>query len=289
MRKEYHYKDPREFERSPENEKMFPYKTIEEFEDLKESYAKFDRCHPIYYEERVVDDKVINAILDGGKYHQFSLDNNMEKVFACKLTFENEDDRIVLMAQLQRSCHDDYMALFHMIQALWPKHFKGQGYRSDITEKELEEGAIGVDGKRLNIYERIGKELFLTGNRVKHIRKIGLINSEHFERIEVSRFTLYQAYQECLKQEKGYLPEVPSVKAPVYYTTSTGTPVFSEPTTTADAEVVNDHDETANSHNPMGEKPATTPESEELFVTVISTCPHCGEEITLKINKNQIK
>ncbi len=278
--------DTHRFERGTEHGEMFRYKTIEEFENLQESYIKYDRFHPVYYEQREVEGKIVNAIIDGEKYHQFAIANNLEKVFACKITFEEEDDRLVVMAQLQRSCHDNYMALFNMIQALWQKHFKGQGYRSDITEDELNKATDSSDGKRLNIYDRIGKELFLTGNKVKHIRKVGMVNPLFFKQIEIEKFSLFQAYHECVKEEKGEMPEVPSVKAPVYHTTSTGTPVFSEPTTTADEDFIT-QEPIAGSNGNNTQVEST--KSDEEFVTVTSTCSHCGEEITLRINKNQIK
>lgn len=286
MKKDYDYIDPRLLERAPEHTEMFTYKTIEEFEDLKESYAKYDRCHPIYYEQREIDGKLVNAIIDGEKYHLFAIEIGMEKVFACKIAFENEEDRITLMAQLQRSYHDNYMALYNMIQGLWPKHFRGQGYRSDITEIELDKATDSIDGKRLNIYDRIGKELFLSGNKVKQIRKVGMVNKLFFERIEAEKYSLFQAYHECVKEEKGEMPAVPSVKAPVYHTTSTSIPVFSEPTTTAYED--NLPKETIAVNNVSNSKVESSKPDEE-FVTVTSTCPHCGKEITLRINKNQIK
>ena len=47
-------------------------------------------------------------------------------------------------------------ALFRTIQSLWPIFYKGQGYRSDLDENELDQPRpCGEGTKRLTIYETV--------------------------------------------------------------------------------------------------------------------------------------
>ena len=231
--KEYLMIDPRSFVLADEHLIAFPQTEENEHEGLMFSYQKYDRLKPVYYFENVVEGKTINRLIDGHKYVAYAIQTGIEKIFACKLTFEDSDDITKVMVQLQRSEHDSLLALYHMIQALWPVYFKGAGFRSDLGEKELDVPIESADGgKALNIYQRIGHDINLSGNAVKHIRKVGLIDAEYFERIEIGRFSLYAAYLACLSEERGDEAPVPSVKEPVWVKTTTGAPEFSTPTST---------------------------------------------------------
>lgn len=267
-----------------------------EHEGTLESFKEFDRVKPVYFIQKEIEGVKVKAIIDGYKYNCYAKQAGIEKIYACELSgFESDDELKLLMAQLQRNNHDSLIALFNMIQVLWPIYFKGPGYRSDLEEKELDEPTESKDGgKPLNIYERIGRQLNLSGNKVKHIRKVGLVNSLHFNRIETSRFTLYAAYLECVKEEKGEMPAAPAVKAPTFISTDTGVPAFSSPTTTADVISDNTAEEittpVATDSPVVGEGIIETLSSDESeFITVRGICQCCNNETEIKINKNQIR
>jgi len=312
--KEYDFLDPYIFERDKPHLKHLPYADDAEFEGTSESYRKFGRIKPIFYIQFERDGCIVRACLDGWKYLLYARANGIEKVYACKLSVGNNDDLLSIMFQLQRSNHDALMALYNMIMALWPKYFKGSGYRSDIREDELDIPTIGPDGKKLSIYQRIGLELNLSGNKVKFLRKVGTVNPLHFERIEISRFTLYAAYMECVKEQRGELQPVPAERPATYISTATPLPTFSEPSTTGNAEVAvsytptetsqdnvrNDafpagsQDEPAcdgnHSHAPVMVSGIVLPASEDMpdHIVVKAICPYCKKEILIKINKNQL-
>ena len=295
--KKYDYLSPWEFERDTEHAEHFKYDDAGEYEGTAESYRKFDRIKPVYYIEYLDGDKVVRAVIDGWKYVLFAREKGMEKIFACRLLVGNNDDLLSIMFQLQRSNYDSFMALYRMIQALWPKYYKGPGFRSDMTDTEIEKVLLeDTGGRRMDIYRRIGIQLNLSGTRVKHILKVGKVNPLHFERIEIGRFTLFQAYQECVKEQNQQLPPVPTLKAPTYHTSSTPMPQFTKPDTTAgdvgveyaeytevetDTGIPTTDADTGYDDIPVGKVVAVT---EEYFV-VQGKCQHCGKETLLKIYK----
>ena len=290
--KVYGYINPQEFQRDPEHAEYLPYEDSTEFESAVESFKKFDRLKPVYYIEVLIGGKRVKLVVDGWKYVMFAQKEGIEKIFACKLAIANNDDLVSILFQLQRTYHDSFMALYRMIQALWPKYFKGQGHRTDIKEEELDEVVLGPDGRRKNIYQLIGTELNLSGNKVKHIRKVGMVDPDHFERIEINKFSLYQAYLECIKEERGEEAPVPGVKPVHYITTSTGAPEFTTPTTTAgdsttveycEAEECSTGAETGvhtdAAQIPVGKVVEVTDE----YVIVSGCCQHCGKKTLLKV------
>lgn len=289
--KVYGYISPQEFQRDPGHAEHLPYDDSTEFESAVESFKKFDRLKPVYYIEVLIEGKRVKLVVDGWKYVLFAQKEGIEKIFACKLLIGNNDDLVSILFQLQRTYHDSFMALYRMIQALWPKYFKGQGHRSDIKEAELDEAVLGPDGRRLNIYQLIGIELNLSGDKVKHIRKVGMVDPDHFERIEMNRFSLYQAYLECVKEERGEEAPVPGVKPVNYISTHTGVPVFTAPTTTADitdgeyceAEECSTGGETGVQKDAAEIPVGTVVEVTEAYIIVKGRCQHCGKETLLKI------
>lgn len=310
--KEYGFDDPNVFERDTGHAKHLPYADDTEFEGTTDSYKNYGRVKPVYYIEFEQAGKTVKAVIDGWKYVCYAKANGISKVFACKLSVGNDDDLLSIMLQLQRSNHDSLMALFYMIQARWEKHHKGQGYRSDAhDDKELDEKYLSPDGRKLNIYERIGLELNLSGNRVKHIRKIGLVNPDHFEQIENSRSSLYAAYLACVSEERGEEPPVPGEKPTRYITDQTEPSTFSSPTTTAGDEVnvnyiqpgnntgdddpdfmgVDDTGPDSNSDSSYQERtnpPTTNHQSDDTYIIVEGICTECGKLTKIKINKNRI-
>ena len=290
LNKEYSMISPNDFVRAEEHVETLLSPEEVKYEGTTDSYKKIDRINPVYYIERQDGNGAVKAVIDGWKYVVLAINTGIEKIYACKLTIENSDDVVKIIVQLQRSNHDSYMALFKMIMRLWPIHFKGQGYRSDLDETELDKPIENTDGsKPLDIYEKIGREINLTGTKVKHIRKVGMVNPLFFERIEISRFTLYAAYLECKKEENGEMPDAPSVKAPVYITSSTETPEFSQPTTSNDnvnepeTKKVTGHETTrVDTHEIQSS-------NESEFIVVLGICKSCGQETEITINKNQLK
>jgi len=290
--KEYLMIDPRDLIRADEHLNTFPLEEGNDQERLMLSYLKYDRLKPVYYFEEDVEGKIINKLIDGDKYVQFSIQEGMQKIFACKLTFEDRDDLIKIMVQLQRSNHESLQALFHMIQALWPIYFKGAGYRSDLTEQELDGPTESADGsKALNIYQRIGLDLCLSGNAVKHIRKVGMVNQLYYERIEIGRFSLYAAYLACLSEERGDEAPVPSVKEPIWVKTTTDAPEFSTPTTT---EVATTTPANESAPGDSEQQPVAATEDRQVVVskavadnggniTIRIKCPHCEEDFDFLI------
>jgi hypothetical protein len=294
--KEYGYVDPWEFERDKEHAAHLPYDDVTEFEGTTESYQKYDRIKPVYYVEFYDGEKLVKAVIDGWKFVVYARAQGIKKVFACKLNVGNNDDLLSIMLQLQRSNHDSYLALYYMIEALWPKYYLGQGYRSDLTNKEFEEDTENPKGKKPTIYQLIGRELNLKPHKVKYIRKIGKVNPRQFIQMDTERPSLYAIYNQCNNQEKGVMPEVPAVKPPTYHSTSTGAPVFTTPTTTADHfDNSSDSSATTGSHAdspttansieiPIGEVVAIDDE----FITVTGPCQCCRKMTTMKIRKTQL-
>lgn len=271
--------------RAKDHEEAFPYTDTTDCEGTIESYKKLKRIFPVVYILLKMEDKEVKAVIDGWKFVLFARAAGLKEIYACRLNVKPGDELVAAMVQLARTNHNSSMAIYWLIQKLWDKHYLGQGFRSDTTEEELDVPILVADGRRLNIYERIGLELNLTGNKVKQIRKAGMVNPLHLERVDLGKFSISQAYIKCLEEEKGIMPDVPSVKAPTYHTTATPTPVFAEPTTTADytdnGEVETD---TNDKQQPSSEK---IDEASATAITVIEVrCPHCNElfKITHKNN-----
>lgn len=287
--KEYKYVDPRTLVRSSKHRVMFRAKEESEVEGTIESFKLFDRLKPVFTIDEYVDGEIKEAWIDGDKYMEYAVAAGIESVYVCKLTFEDESDIPRVMAELQTSHHTDLQSYFMMIMQLWPLYAKGSGYRSDLLEDEQNgEG----DSARDNIYTKIGKVLKISGTKVKHIRKIGMVNPIHFFRIEEGRFPMYAAYLECIKEERGEMPEPPAVKAPVYESTSTETPAFSAPTTTEqpattdsgqedNSDVVPKED---NVSEETGTEEKTDTQSQGVRVKAYCTC--CNKVTEVIISKN---
>jgi hypothetical protein len=302
-----------ELERDPEHAEHLAYADETEFEDIDESFNKYGKLQPVYYVEFIRDGKRIKSVIDGWKSVLHARKNGINQIFAYRLNIGNNDDLLSIMLLLQRSNHSDMWALYRMCEALWPKYYRGQGYRSDITDTELSDMRSEHKGKRKNIYEKIATELLLSsGNTVKFLLKVGRVNALHFARIEKSRFTLYHAYLECLAEEKGILPPVPPAKeprtirdmtqpptysegtttGPVNYSagTNTGPVTHSEPTTTYDS-TTNGPDQVQCDHQGSGDSKVArgvliSEDDTELMAEV--TCPYCGNTFSVIIKKDNI-
>jgi hypothetical protein len=303
VKKDYHYISPWELTRAKEHIATLKYDDTTDFAGLTESYEKYDRFNPVYYVERDVEGELVKGVIEGWKYASYAQKVGKEQIFACKLDVENDEDLIMIMIQLQRTQHESLLALYYMIQALWPKHFKGPGYRSDIEEEgfdETEEIEERKEGRRPNIYERIGKVLYLSGTKVQHIRKVGMVNPLHFERIEIGRFSLLQAYQECVKEEKGWEQPAPAVKTPVYHSASTEEPVDTAPNSTPGTDANNQSDQPTEEDDMPTGTGKTTGNNREIpegstasvadeYIIVRGKCQCCNTETFMKIYKKDTK
>jgi hypothetical protein len=311
-----------EFQRDPEHVAHMPDRDDNDFDDTEESYKKYGKLQPLYYIEFIRDGKRIKSVIDGWKFVRFAKRNGIDKIFAYKLNIGNNDDLLSIMALLQRSNHSDMMALYRLCEALWPKYFRGQGYRSDMADDELVKITSEHNGRRKNIYEKIVSVINLPANTVKFLLKVRRVNPLHFGRIEKSRFTLYHAYLECVAEEKGILTSIPVAKTPRIIKDMTKPPVFSEGTTTdpvtfsdptttdsnqtgdtGNVRYDNDDDLTSDSkatngtntdgtghchpNNREDTKPATGViiSQDERGLIAEVTCPFCGNTFSVKIKK----
>lgn len=278
--------------RSEEHTAMFNYSEEEEAEGTIESYIRFGRLKPVVGIIRMVNGKPLCALIDGNLYHEYAKAKGIKRLFACIITVNDQDDITKIMAQLQFSNHNSYMALFLIIQNLWPLFYKGQGYRSDLNDDQFDEQKTNSDGtRRPNIYEKIGKEIGLSGNSVKFIRKVGMVNSSHFKQIETTRHNLYAAYMACKNEVAGTEPAPPKPKAPTFIRTSTNNPPeFS--TTNSTGVVPPDVNSPANNAlipAASSVAPTTDDNGETEFIVVRGVCESCGQETNIRISKSQLK
>lgn len=287
--KEFGYIDPWQFERDKEHQEHLPYDDNKDFEATRKSYEKYGKAQPVQYVEYTDGDKIIKAVIDGWKYVVFARKAGLEKVLACKLNVGNVDDLLSLMLQLQISNHHTYIALFHMIQALWPKYCKGQGYRSDLSEEEYDKPVLGKDGKRLTINERVGQELNLKSHQVKYIRKIGMIDPQQFYQMDSERVALYKVYNECVSKAKGEKPKAPAARAPIHHSKPSGNATAVVPVTSSG--------ETTGAKGTVGQVvPAqevipigTVVDKGNGYIIVSGLCQHCGKQTFLKIPLSEIQ
>lgn len=281
--------DPNKLVRAEEHINAFQYPDKKDSEDPDEkgsegifdSYERYSRIKPVYFIERVIEGEKVNAVIDGWKFVEFAKSKNLDLIPACKLTIDNDLDVATIAIQLQNSKHNSYQERYKMIMNLWPFYYR-KGKKN--LEQPIETTS---DGKKLNIYDKIGRELFLSPTTVKHLHKIGEVNPLYFERLEKNKISLTAAYLACVGEEKNAEPGVPAVKAPVYVSSTTAVPVFSESSST-DVPVapVSETDTTENNET---EKAAKTPvANNDEFITVRGICQCCGKETEIKINKNQL-
>jgi hypothetical protein len=309
MEIEYKMIDPHELERAQEHQDTLVTDDVEITDAINQWFEDNGFLLPVYYVLREIDGHEVKAVVDGWKKVLYAREKGIEKIQAVEI-YAGEEELTGIMIQLQRSGHNGLLALYCMAKALYPKHYKGQGYRSDLTYKELDKAAEGQDGRKLNIYERIGRDMGIkSGNKIKYILKVGDINPLHFERIEISRFSLLQAFQECKKEEAEFEPEVPKPKAPVYHTTMTPVPEFAKTDSTATAgtfdytstttgevtpgentEQVESGTENAGEAHSNEHPKTVAPESnhvDQRMITVRGVCKECGQETEIEIDINQ--
>lgn len=295
---ERHYISPDDLERDPEHAAHLPYTDEEEFDDTDGSYRQYGKLQPVYYFEYIRNGRRVRSVCDGWKYVKFARKNNIKEIFACRLNIGNNHDLVTIMFQLHRSNHSDMMAWYRMCEALWPKYFRGPGYRSDMKDDELANIRSEHNGKRKNIYEKIGGDLSMSANTVKFLLKVGRVNPLHFGRIEKSRFTLYHAYLECVAEEKGVLPSIPAPKEARIIKDMTQPPVFSESTTTGpvvftSSTTTNDTytqetdqahcDHNAGDHKVSAQAVIIADDEKELILEV--TCPYCNRKFSITAKK----
>jgi len=99
--------------------------------------------------------------------------------------------------------------------------------------------------RNATVYEKIAKLFGKKEHYVRSIMKIGKVNPLYFERLESGRISPFQAYNECLKEEKrknGTIPlsEVPKVSEPVYFGNEVLLPDYDTETATQNAPMENE-------------------------------------------------
>ncbi len=275
--------------RSPEHTAMFNSTDKEGALGTNESYNNFGRLKPVFCFQRLIDDKPMCAIIDGNRYFEYAKVNGRTKIFVCIITINDTDEIVKIMAQLQFSNHNTYMSLFLIIQNLWPLFYKGQGYRTDLNDEQFDVEKPDGDGiNRLNIYQKIGKEIGLSGNAVKFIRKIGIVNPLHFKQIETTRHSLYAAYLACKNEVAGNEPAPPKPKAPTFIRTSTNNPP--EFSTTDSTGVVPPGGNLPVNNTPVHAATSVTLASDDVeYIIVRGICECCNQETNIRIPKSLCK
>jgi len=274
--------------RAPQHLAMFSDQEEIETTGTLTSYEKFGRLKPVFGFAAEVGGNSICAVIDGNRFVDLAKVKSVSKIFVCFLRTNTADEIVKLMAQLQFSNHNSYMSLFLIIQNLWPVFYKGQGYRSDLDDEQFDEVKPDGDGNRkLNIYQKIGKEIGLSGNAVKFIRKIGMVNPLHFKQIETTRHSLYAAYLSCKNESSGILPAPPKPKVPTFIRTATNNPPeYSTPNTTG--AVPPGVDSPANAPQiPLASFVAPADDNAD-FIIVRGLCECCHQETNIKIPKSQL-
>jgi hypothetical protein len=272
--------DPWSFERDPEHSEYLPYDNDATFEGIEESYRKYGKVFPVCYVEVLIDGMRKKFVVDGMKYVLHARKEGLKQVFACRLKVGNNDDLLSLLVQLQRSSHGSFQALFHMIMALWPKYYRGQGFRSDLqlTDEELNTHVLGPDGKRLTIYQRVGLAMNLAPSMVYMIRKIGLIIPRQLVEMEAGRTSPHKATCEAKRKEKGELPPAPEPEEGEDYSPDDQEPGGDGDTNSEELK------EEAIPELPTG----TVVIINDEFVVVRVTVPCCNKQVLIKIPKDQL-
>ena len=103
--------------RSPEHSAMFNYTEESETASL-DSIFKFGRLKPVFGIPRLVDVKPMFALIDGDRYFRYATANRITKIFVCIITINDIDEIVKIMAQLQFSNHNTYMAHLHPIRVV---------------------------------------------------------------------------------------------------------------------------------------------------------------------------
>jgi len=270
------------------HEKTFGSYEEMDLTDLNESFDKNGVVNEIVIAKLRYEEGTPQFLVDGFKKEKYYKLKGVEEINATVITVDDEEELKKLMVELQCTKHNSYSSLFAMINLLMPVYSVGQGCRSHLA------GVENGEDKSLNLYEKIGKHLSISGNKVKQIWKVGNVNPLHFERIETSRMSLHTAYLECLGEEKGEGPVPPTVKQPVFHSNNTGAPEFNERDTTEstvtsqlehkDSQAVdNSNDESINIAAAANQN-----DDEAEYIMVTGYCTSCDKQTVLKIKKSDL-
>lgn len=226
--------------RHPINIKMFGASepAPSKLEWLHRTYEQFGKLKPIYVIQQVIEGVTITYIIDGYKSRLVLEQMGITRLKVAVLNITEEKDIAQVIVELQKSHHTSLVEEYSTYETLYGVFEKGKGHRSDLTElsdNDAEEPSASEDVKkarRENVYDVIGKMCGVSRNRVQYIIKVGRVNPHHFERIELERYPLYQAYLKCIAEEKGEEPPVPPAKAPVYVSDATQPPSYTNTSAT---------------------------------------------------------
>ena len=274
---------PHELEEHPLRKEVFLAAKSEFLDAYKESKERVGKVLPVIY----VEEGLKKLVIDGFKHVMQSRENNEEFVFALKVEVAI-DEIPQLMIELHRNYHQSIQEEHKMCALLFDKLSLGKGFRSDVIETEENQDPDNLSEatdsqasdkkRRPTVYDKIGKIMGVTANRVKHLLKVGKVNPWYFDRIEKDRTSLYAAYCKCKEEEKGIEQKVPSVRDTVYVSSNTGTPEFGSESKTFETPFIY----TEPDSEPIEKHITSTAveggtKSQLVYSVQKQICPHCGE------------
>ena len=169
---------------------------------------------------------------------------------------------------------------------------KGKGHRSDLSEEGI--APINAKKRRLDIHERIAAMTNASsGKRVLYILKIGAVNPSYLEKMDNEKMSAYRAYENCKREESGYVPKPKKDKAAalaeVSVTDPDLLPEFPAPFKSKE-ELRHSFDlmvsQVAKQNKlPILTKPNLNVAEDEVCYTVISRCTSCGNPVKVEIPK----
>ncbi|MBS1623441.1 MAG: hypothetical protein JST83_05440 [Bacteroidetes bacterium] len=292
--------DPRDlvFDSSVEN--VFGAPELSSYADLIQSFHEHGSIGSIPVYRDVEGKKLCFA---GRKFVQYAIATGIDRIPAKRL--DGDDDQTAIRSILSnRTKHTSELVLAKMALRLYDIFKVGQGTRTDI--KEVADEAKGNDflidteaaesvpanskekpSKVRNpmVYDKIGQVLGVSAKKALYLRTVYLHSPQYFERIGKERQSLYEAYSKVTSDKRGDVQSIPQEKPAIIVTNDTGLPVFSEPSTTYDANFVYDivHSEKFT--------PAQTKDGKKhvayqvIYVSQKFTCCNCATENEIRVPK----
>lgn len=294
--KEYLMLNPNGLQQAPEHLRYLSTQD-ENAQQQDEFHDTTERVNAPVAVKRIIDGQPVYHVIDGLPTVQAHQAQGTPQINVCVLTLDDDNDVLLLALDLQRSKRTRLHSQFLLIEGYLQSYPKKQGFRNDVKSTEQTKEVAGVESPKW--YHYIAARMNVKPNFVKYVHKVGTVRREYFERIENSRYTLYQAYQDCLAFEKGDDQQAtPKVSQPVYHSTTTGAPTFSESSSTFD-HIVDDEENTnsdeAASEMSQSEEPTPIESTSDHSTkagnqpsstkTIHAICPHCGEEVELPISE----
>lgn len=241
----------------PLYKEMFGSPIISELSSLDEAYERKRKTSPILYMDIMEGNIEIPYVIDGWKSVVIHDARGIETIPAIRVDLENPEELPYLLADLHTNYHNSPEEDFKKFTYFYGILSLGKGHRSDLkgaegaeveteveTEVEITEWTtteseeVKPKKKRsADVYEKIARFFGVKRHYVQAILKIGKKNPLYFERLRSGRISAFQAYNDCLTQEKkerGEIPlsTLPKVSMPVYVSDATEVPIYDQPTAT---------------------------------------------------------